>query len=218
VSLERPNVAKARNAGLRHARHEVVLFTDDDCTAAESWAGRAWELMRADPDRIVTGRVLPVGRDVASIREAEERHDHSGEVRGDALYTGNAAVRRRDLLEFGGFDERFAAAAEDLDLCYRWLRAGRRLWFEPDLVVWHHGWKWPEELAAAHHHYWREQGVFYGKHLRRGDAAMLRFIARDAVVGLFALARAALRREPLRLPAARVGLLAAGVMKGLRPG
>jgi glycosyltransferase involved in cell wall biosynthesis len=129
VSLPRPNLSWARNAGMQQAGEEVVLFIDDDCTVAEDWAGAAWRLMSRDPDRIVTGRVIGTSPDVPSVREDEERHDHTGEHRCDVLRPNNMGARRTQLLEFGGFDERFKGAGEDLDLCYRWLRAGRRLWF-----------------------------------------------------------------------------------------
>ena len=218
VPLEVRNVAKARNLGLERAGEEVVLFTDDDCTVAPSWVGAASRLMREDPDRMVTGRVLGQGVDVPSLREGDRRHDYTGERRCEVLYTGNMAAGRSALVDFGGFDDRFAGAAEDLDLCYRWLRAGRRLWFEPELVVWHHGWRRPEELAELYRRYWQEQAAFYAKHLRRGDPAILRFVVRDAAHGLLALGKALLRREPLRLPALRLGLLVAGMAAGLRRG
>jgi GT2 family glycosyltransferase len=131
VVLPQPNVARARNVGLREAREAVMLCTDDDCTVERSWVGTGHQLLQRDPDRIVTGRVLFGGGDPPSLREGETRQEHTGELRGDVLFTNNMAARPRDVLEVGGFDERFAAAAEDNDLCYRWLRAGRRLWFEP---------------------------------------------------------------------------------------
>jgi GT2 family glycosyltransferase len=218
VVLPDANVARARNLGLREAREAVMLFTDDDCTVTKSWVGAAAWLMREDGDRIVTGRVLGQGADVPSLREADRRHDYTGERRCEVLFTGNMAADRLALLEFGGFDERFTAAAEDMDLCYRWLRAGRKLVFEPELVVWHHGWRRPEELADLYRRYWSEQAAFYAKHLRRGDAAILRFFVRDAVYAMAALGKAAVRREPLRLPALRLALLVRGVAGGVLRG
>jgi O-antigen biosynthesis protein len=213
VSLPRPNLSWARNVGMQQASEEVVLFIDDDCTVAEDWAGAAWHLMSADPDRIVTGRVIGTSPDVPSVREDEERHDHTGEHRCEILYPNNMGARRTHLLEFGGFDERFKGAGEDLDLCYRWLRAGRRLWFEPELVVWHHDWRAPGELSLLYDRYWREQAVFYGKHLRRADLGILWFVARDAAYGLLALLQAVARREPLGRPARRLRILIAGIAR-----
>jgi len=216
VPVARPNVARARNEGLRHAECDVVLFTDDDCTVAESWVGVGWRLMKADSDRIVTGRVLPGGPDVPSIRESEERHDHTGELQCGVLDSNNLLVPRPALLDFGAFDERLAVAAEDNDLCYRWLRAGRRLWYEPDLVVWHQAWRAPEELARTYDNYWRGQGVFYAKHLRRGDINVLRLLGGDVNGGLRALAAEKLRRRRRSWSAPRLRPLAAGLVRGPR--
>ena len=41
------------------------------------------------------------------------------------LYTQSMALHRSQLLKFGGFDERIQPSAEDNDLSYCWLRAGR---------------------------------------------------------------------------------------------
>jgi GT2 family glycosyltransferase len=208
VSLPRPNLSWARNVGMQQASEEVVLFIDDDCTVADDWAGAVWRLMSADPDRIVTGRVIGTSPDVPSVREDEERHDHTGEHRYEVLRPNNMGARRTQLLEFGGFDERFKGAGEDLDLCYRRLRAGRRLWFEPELVVWHHDWRAIDELSILYRRYWHERAVFYGKHLRRGDFGVLPFVRRDLKLGFRAVAGALLRREPLGMPVARLRLLA----------
>jgi O-antigen biosynthesis protein len=215
VSLAEPNLSRARNVGMEEASEDVVLFIDDDCTVDESWAGTASRLMDADPDRIVTGRVLGTSPNVPSVREDEERHDYTGEVRCEVLFPNNMAAHRAALLEFGGFDERFQGAGEDLDLCYRWLRAGRKLWFEPELVVWHHDWRSGPELLLLYDRYWREQARFYGKHLRRGNLRIIRFVVRDAAFGLLKLARAAGRREPLTPPARRLLLLVHGVARQL---
>jgi O-antigen biosynthesis protein len=215
VSLPDPNLSRARNVGMEEASEDVVLFIDDDCTVDESWAGTAWRLMDADPNRIVTGRVLGTSPNVPSVREDQERHDYTGELRCEVLFPNNMAARRAALLDFGGFDERFQGAGEDLDLCYRWLRAGRKLWFEPELLVWHHDWRPAAELLLLYDRYWREQARFYAKHLRRGDLRILRFVVRDAAYGLLELARAARRREPLGPPARRLLLLVHGVARQL---
>ena len=193
-------VSKGRNEGIRSARHELVLVTDDDCTVEPYWVGRARQLMGEDPDRIVTGRVIPVGdaRLVPSTIEHAERRDYTGELRGGLLFPNNMALARSAVLALdGGFDERFGPeeAAEDNEFCYRWLKAGKTLLYEPSLTVFHHDWRTPPELERLYLRYARGEGFFYAKHLRRGDLRMLRFIARDLWWSLRGLAAAALKKR-----------------------
>jgi GT2 family glycosyltransferase len=190
-----------RNAGLRAARNQVVAMTDDDCVVRPDWVATAWRLMKDDPNAIVTGRVLPVGnpRSVPSTNEETTRRDFTGLDYHTALFSGNMVVGRERALARGGFDERFGPdfVAEDNDFCYRWLRAGERLVFEPELVVEHRDWRTPAELARQYTRYMRGEGFFYAKHLRAGDVRMLRYLGRDAVWALRGLAAAVLkpRRE-----------------------
>ncbi len=52
--------------------------------------------------------------------------------------SAGAAVYRKELLdEFGGFDERFFAYYEDVDLAWRAKRAGWRCVYVPDSIVYH---------------------------------------------------------------------------------
>jgi GT2 family glycosyltransferase len=107
-------------------------------------------------------------------------------------------VRRDELLAFGGFDERrgLRLAAEDNDLCYRWLAAGRSLRYEPSLVVWHHDWRTPDQLIATHATYARGQGAFYAKHLVARDWRILRLLAWDLRRGVTAPLTARRRGTP----------------------
>ena len=87
-------------------------------------------------------------------------------------------------------------AAEDNDLCYRWLRAGRQLRYEPALVVWHHDWRSPAELVRTHITYAHGQGAFYAKHLRAGDRRILPLLSWDLRHGARAVVAGLLRRRP----------------------
>jgi GT2 family glycosyltransferase len=190
-------VGRATNLGLREARRETVLVTHDDCTVAEDWVGTAAQLSASDPQAIFTGRVLPKGdpRRVPSTIDQPQPYDYSGELHMGVLFANNMVLVRSPTLEIGGFDD-WVLLAEDNDLCYRWLRAGRRLRYEPSLVVWHHDWRSKRELEKLYRRYYRGHGRFYAKHLRSGDRAVLRFLARDLYYGSRGQVAAVVQRRP----------------------
>jgi GT2 family glycosyltransferase len=193
-------VSRGRNMGLRAAANEVVLVTDDDCTVAPDWVGVAWAGMRPDPQKIVSGPVFPAGdpRAVPSTREETPERDFTGRLRIDLLSPNNMALNRRLALAEGGFDERFSPRekAEDGDFCYRWLKAGRRMEFEPRLVVWHHEWRTPDQLERLYVEYMRGVGFLYAKHLRRGDLRILRYLCQTLVAGARGMAAGVVKRRP----------------------
>jgi GT2 family glycosyltransferase len=116
------------------------------------------------------------------------------------------------ILDIGGFDERIVPAAEDLDLCYRWLAHGNELRHVPDLVVWHRDWRTPEELRGHYIGYYQGNGRFYAKQLRSGDVGVLRFAAGDCYQWLRSLFAGVARRIPRWADARR------GVVPGLPQG
>ncbi len=208
----------ALNAGLRSASFDVVLVTDDDCTVGSDWVGLAVRHMVAEPHGIVTGRVLAGGDSDAvpsTIADSAPR-DWTGKIHFGALYTGNMACDRNDALAIGGFDEHIKPVAEDNDFCYRWLRAGRTLRYEPELVVWHHEWRSRQDLENWYVEYAKSQGMFYAKHLRRGDLRMLPWIAYDLFAGMRGTAARLLLRRPRWSDAAQ-GILT-GLPRGLAEG
>jgi GT2 family glycosyltransferase len=181
IRQPRLGISAATNAGLRVARYDVVLVTHDDCTVRKDWVAVGSALAAQYPAAVLTGRVLPAGeptRIPSTITDMVARN-YTGTLIHNVLHPASMVLPRELVLGMGGFDERFRTAAEDHDLCYRWLRDGGQLRFEPELTVWHHDWRTDRELRRLYLRYWYNAGLLYSKYLRRGDRNMLVFLGRD---------------------------------------
>jgi GT2 family glycosyltransferase len=209
------NIAVAYNAGLHAAREEIVAVTHDDCTVAGDWLEVGVRTVAPRADLLATGRVMPDGDAdlVPSCKTSEEPREYRGELEVSLLFPANMVVHRSELLAIGGFDEAFARAAEDGDLCFRWLRSGRTLRYEPAMTVWHRDWRSPEALLALNVRYAFDQGRMYAKHLWRREWGIAPFVARDAREAV-RLWRCRLRGQPVALSDWRRGL-ARGLFPGL---
>lgn len=138
--------AAARNAGIFAARAAVVLFTDSDIFASPSLLERHAGWHRDAAERIaVVGCELQVNslEDYERQRsDASARHPLHPATRRRLswLYflTGNASVRRDDLMAVGGFDDQFTGYGhEDLELGYRLEKSGVAIRYDPEAVNFH---------------------------------------------------------------------------------
>jgi len=155
--------AAAVNLGAGHVRAPVILVLNAD-TVLEPGAVRALAAaLEADP---ALGGVQPrilqleegAGADVAAARiysvgqrlsrDGRAFETGAGEAQGPASaqpreifgVCGAACLLRRDLFDdLGGYDERYFAFYEDVDLNVRARVAGRRFAYVPEAVVWHVG-------------------------------------------------------------------------------
>ncbi len=137
--------AMARNAGIAAAGGEIVLFNDADILGSEDLVRRHLERHRAQDHLAVVGWEVQV-RTYDEYREKREHPERRGALhpptrkRLSWLYflTGNASVRREDLLRVGSFDEEFTGYGhEDLELGFRLQRAGVDIVYEPRAVNYH---------------------------------------------------------------------------------
>ncbi|HME80461.1 MAG TPA: glycosyltransferase [Candidatus Eremiobacteraceae bacterium] len=138
--------ASARNAGIAAASAPLVLFTDADIIASPDLLERHVADHGAAAHRVaVVGCELQVN----SLADYQTQRDHpevrkplhpASKRRLSWLYflTGNASVRRDDLLAVGAFDEDFTGYGhEDLELGYRLQKAGVELRYDPDAINYH---------------------------------------------------------------------------------
>lgn len=204
----------ARNAGIREAVGDLVLFTDADILATPTLLEEHLELHRARPRTAMVGLEVQV----ASLGEYESVRDNPC-VKGRHLHgangkplswlfflTGNASVSRQALLDVGMFDENFTQYGhEDLELGYRLSKAGYKILYNPRAVNFH----WHPVAFEDRCDNKRHSGVatrrFYNKH--HDPFILLRLGISPVSLALHSLVRAVPAwREKLRSREYRTGL------------
>lgn len=137
--------AMARNAGIDAARGEIVLFNDSDILASPDLLSQHLRHHRKERNVAVVGLEVQV-KDLADYAYKRDHPQARGFLHKPTrkrlpwlfFLTGNASVRRDDLLRVGKFDESFTGYGhEDLELGYRLERAGIRILYEPNAVNYH---------------------------------------------------------------------------------
>jgi GT2 family glycosyltransferase len=87
-------------------------------------------------------------------------------VEADWLLGAFLLLRRAMLDELGGFDEGYRHYVEDIDLCYRAMRAGWERWYVPAARVTHDWAQVTDKAFLSRHSLWhaRSMGRFVRKH------------------------------------------------------
>lgn len=149
LTIERSNISAARNLGLAAACGDVVVFIDDDAIPEPDWLE---ELLRPYDDV----RIASVGGFIRDSRgfDFQSRYlvsdrfgdtyafAEAGECVCDdnrilALTGTNFSVRRRVLLDIGGFDEEYIWFLDETDVCVRLSDAGYVSVMSPQAEIHH---------------------------------------------------------------------------------
>ncbi len=155
---DRRGLDNARNAGLRAAEGDIVVFTDDDCVPAPKWLGSVARAFREDGVAAVTGPAFPYLLDTPSRVRMERQASLARGLRrtrfdwrslsplhASAVGVGaNLAVRRTVVLDLGNepFPPELDAGTAtesggDTYVLARLLAQGCRLVYEPDMFLFH---------------------------------------------------------------------------------
>jgi GT2 family glycosyltransferase len=218
---ENTGFAAAVNLGVARTSAAAILVLNADTALEPGCVARLLEALEADsalggvqprilqledggeaaPAAIESARLYSAGQALTRDGRAFER-GAGEEQRPDLLAPGEvfgvcgaACLLRRELFaELGGYDERYFAFYEDVDLNVRARIAGRRFAYAPEAVVWHVG-------NAAWRQGFDRPGAENARLVARNRlATQLKFMPlsaapRIAAVEAGALARAARRRR-----------------------
>lgn len=149
---------RASHIGIKKAAHDLVMLLNSDIATPEAFL---FPLVRCfkDPDLFAVqprayypgGERLNVGMNVGWMEwgsgyiriwnEADTREKKLIDRLSPTLYCLGGAMLfdRRKYYNLGGFDKLFYPFRwEDIDICYRALKRGWKLFYQPDSVVYHH--------------------------------------------------------------------------------
>jgi len=189
ISIPNGGLSNARNVGMRAATGEIVAYIDDDAVPDPEWLTYLATTFLYTDHVGVGGPNIPPADD-GPIAECVANspggpiHVLLTDREAEHIPGCNMAFRRDALMAVDGFDARFRIAGDDVDLCWRLLKRGWTLGFNPAAMVWHHRrnsvkayWKqqlnygkaegylehkWPEKYNAAGHIPWAGRIYFKG--------------------------------------------------------
>ena len=188
IRTENRGLSAARNAGWQAATGEIVAYIDDDAWPDPHWLHYlAWRFLNGDWAGVGGPNIVPPGdgqiADCVANAPGGPVHVLVSDLEAEHIPGCNMAFRREALAAVGGFDPRYRAAGDDVDLCWRLQARGGRLGFHAGAMDWHHRrdslamyWrqqkgygkaealleaKWPERYNRVGHHAWR--GRLYGR-------------------------------------------------------
>jgi GT2 family glycosyltransferase len=208
ISTENHGLSNARNVALSAATGEIVAYIDDDAAPDPQWLTYLADTFAHTDFAAVGGPNLPVPDDGAvadavAVSPGNPTHVLVGDREAEHIPGCNAAFRASALRAVGGFDPRFRAAGDDVDICWRLQDRGWRVGYHAAAVVWHHrrrtvraylaqqrGYgraeamlerKWPARYSAGGHVTWR--GRLYGDAAPRHATGRLRWRVYHGVWG-----------------------------------
>lgn len=188
IKQETKGLSSARNIGMQAAASDYILTTDDDCLAHPEWIAHMLRAFAA-PERpdAICGRCLPYGdyskKLLVAVNSGAGRVVFRGKV---APWKVGISVNigfRRDLFrDIAGYDVRLGPGsplqtAEDIDLVYTILKAGKTILYTPDAVIYHDQWRSRAEARRRRYQYALGGAAFLTKHIREdGDLYALRLL------------------------------------------
>lgn len=144
VAQSHAGPAAARNKGAAHAIGKFLVFTDDDCEPAPNWLQSLATCFNSKSNCGVGGRIIN--------RLSDNIFSTTSQMLLDYLYayyntsddhacffaSNNLAFPSKPFHAIGGFDTTFhRAAAEDRELCNRWINQGYQLVYADEVIVYH---------------------------------------------------------------------------------
>jgi len=134
-------LSKAKNYGIKLAQGDIICFPDDDCRMLDKTIETALDLLSTNRYDMVAGRCV----DAEGNDSVLKFHASSAELmitNFEGKMVEATIFARRELLVEYCFDETlgigtFHGAEEGFDLVYRLLKDKKRIFYSPDICLYH---------------------------------------------------------------------------------
>jgi len=164
----------SRNEVSKNAQGEYIVWIDDGTILPPDYIRSHVDLMDKNPHIGIARGIIGIYSGSGIIATLENMsdlvfsHNYGGKVTAKQLGTGGSIYRVKALRQVGGFDERICGSMEDVDVSYRILTAGWKLFITK--IVFH------IELNRKFKRVW-DKSFWYGyglhfilhKHMELGD-------------------------------------------------
>ncbi len=158
ISTGNRGLSNARNTGLQAAQGEIVAYIDDDAYPDPHWLTHlATTFLHTSHVGVGGPHLTPDNNgwmaDCVANAPGGPVHVLLGDRGAEHISGSNMAFRKSTLQSIGGFDPRYRATGEDVDVCWRLQQRGWTLGFQTSAVVWHHRY---HSVRA----YWNQQKAY----------------------------------------------------------
>lgn len=150
VHQPEPGASAARNLGIAQARARLVGFVDDDEILPMKWAERVLAIQASQHPDVFGGIYRPYyfERKPDWFLDMYMVLDNGPEARwlkpGEYLFGGNMVFQKEWLDQIGGFSLEIGRVGEnqeygeETELQQRAVTNGARLWYDPQLIIYHY--------------------------------------------------------------------------------
>jgi len=140
--------AEPNNIGAKNAKGEFLLFLNNDTEVNPNFIGEMIKVIQQDPQIAIcqslllkpNGEVDSSGDFIDTIGRVYSSKDKANEIKKILSARGaSMMVRKKSFWDLGGFDKKFFASFEDVDLGWRAWIWGYKIVLVPNSVVYHKG-------------------------------------------------------------------------------
>lgn len=133
IKNKKTTIPDQRNLGIKSSEGDIIVFTDSDCIPESNWLNELTRYIQNNSEQIVAGRVIL--EDINSPHEIEALKKMDKKYI-DECPTMNMALSRNVFNKIGYFDESFQYGS-DVDLCWRAIKAGLKIRFNKEAIIFH---------------------------------------------------------------------------------
>lgn len=201
IQFERPPGARItiphqRNAGVRAANGDIIVFTDCGCYPDPGWLVHLTAPLRAEEEDVTAGPTFATADDASPYSNSGF---HRASVDGylDECPTINMAFMRAAFDAVGGFDEGFEYGS-DIDFSWRLRAAGFRIRAVSDAII-RHDWGNAQRQLRRSYLYGKARARLHRKHGTR----LRQLLRDDPIVAIYPIFLIGL---PITLVSTLIGL------------